>query len=73
MTRLAPSLPSEPARRTVSHDLGRVEAGVLGPDDRVELREGVVVAMAPQNPPHAVGVARALGARAGYRGRSGHG
>jgi Uma2 family endonuclease len=44
---------------TVQRYLGLVEAGVLGPDDRVELLEGVVVAMAPQNPPHAAGVARA--------------
>jgi Uma2 family endonuclease len=44
---------------TVAHYLGLVDAGVLGPDDRVELLEGVVVAMAPQNPPHAAGVARA--------------
>jgi len=32
---------------------------VLGPDDRVELLEGVIVSMAPQNVPHASGVARA--------------
>jgi Uma2 family endonuclease len=59
MTRLAPEVPSEPTRMSVAHYLGLVEAGVLGPDDRVELLEGVVVAMAPQNPPHAAGVARA--------------
>jgi Uma2 family endonuclease len=62
MTRLAPSTPSEPTRMTVVHYLGLVEDGVLGPDDRVELLEGVVVAMAPQNPPHAAGVARVDGA-----------
>jgi Uma2 family endonuclease len=30
-----------------------VADGVIGPDDRVELLEGVIVAMSPQNPPHA--------------------
>jgi Uma2 family endonuclease len=35
---------------------------VLGESDRVELLEGVLVAMAPQNPPHAAGVARVGGA-----------
>ncbi len=34
-----------------------VEDGVIGPDDRVELLEGVIVSMAPQNPPHASVVA----------------
>jgi Uma2 family endonuclease len=59
MTDFTPSVPSEPTRMTVERYLGLVEAGVLGPDDRVELLEGVIVAMAPQNPPHAAGVARA--------------
>jgi Uma2 family endonuclease len=59
MSRLAPSIPSEATRMSVAHYLGLVQDGVLGPDDRVELLEGVVVAMAPQNPPHASGVARA--------------
>jgi Uma2 family endonuclease len=31
-----------------------VEDGVIGPDDRVELLDGVIVAMSPQNPPHAL-------------------
>lgn len=30
-----------------------VDEGVLQPDDRVELLEGVIVAMPPQSPPHA--------------------
>ncbi len=59
MTNLAPSAPSEPTRMTVERYLGLVEAGVLSEDDRVELLEGVVVAMTPHNPPHAAGVARA--------------
>lgn len=44
---------------TVERYLRLVDDGVLGPDDRVELLEGVVVAMAPQNTPHASGIARA--------------
>jgi Uma2 family endonuclease len=59
MTDLAPSVPNEPTRLTVERYLGLVEAGVLSEDDRVELLEGVVVAMTPQSPPHAAGVARA--------------
>jgi Uma2 family endonuclease len=35
-----------------------VETGVIGPDDRVELLDGVIVAMSPQNPPHASVVAK---------------
>jgi len=41
------------ARFTIEQYYGLVEQGLLGPDDRVELLEGVVVAMSPQNPPHA--------------------
>lgn len=33
-----------------------VDEGVLGPDDRVELLEGVIVAMAPHSPRHAAGI-----------------
>src|SRR5262249_58454609 len=36
-----------------------VDDGVLGPDDRVELLEGVIVSVAPQNVAHAAGVVRA--------------
>lgn len=35
-----------------------VDEGLLAPDDRVELLEGVVVAMAPQNAPHAAEIAQ---------------
>src|SRR5439155_974848 len=31
-----------------------IDQGTLRPDDRVELLEGVIVAMAPENPRHAV-------------------
>ena len=41
-------------RVTREHYWKLVRDGVIGPDDRVELLEGVIVAVAPQNPPHAV-------------------
>ena len=44
------------ARYTVDEYFGLVDTGVLHPDDRVELLEGVIVAVAPQNPPHASAV-----------------
>ena len=59
MADLTPSVPSEPTRMTVECYFGLVEAGVLSEDDRVELLEGVIVAMTPHNPPDASGVARA--------------
>jgi Uma2 family endonuclease len=36
-----------------------VEEGLIAPDDRVELLEGVIVSMSPQTPLHASGVMRA--------------
>lgn len=48
-----------------------VRDGLLGPDDSVELLEGVIVAVAPQDPAHAATVAKvadALRAVAGERG-----
>jgi Uma2 family endonuclease len=51
-----------------------VADGTIGPDDRVELLEGVIVAMSPQNPPHAFALGRlnrllgaVLGAEASVR------
>ena len=38
-----------------------VDAGVLQPDDRVELLDGVIVAMSPHNPRHASAIARLNG------------
>jgi Uma2 family endonuclease len=59
----APTVPGAPTGRfTAERYLRLVDDGVLGPDDRVELLCGVVVAMAAQNSPHASGVARATGA-----------
>jgi len=40
-------------RYTTARFFGLVDQGVLRPDDRVELLEGAVVAMSPQNPRHA--------------------
>jgi Uma2 family endonuclease len=57
---------------TVERYFGLVEAGVLSEDDRVELLEGVVVAMTPQNPPHASGVTRAYEALHLAIGRRAH-
>jgi hypothetical protein len=39
-------------RTTVDQYVDLSISGVLGPDHRVELLEGVVVAMSPQNPRH---------------------
>ncbi len=50
--------------------LALVDEGLLDPDDRVELLEGVVVAMAPANPPHDAVVSmvvRALSSAVGDR------
>jgi len=54
---MTPGAPAE-ARYTAARYLALVDEGVLGPDDRVELLEGVIVAMSPQNPPHASAVYR---------------
>lgn len=45
-------------RLTRGQYFGLVAAGRIQPEDRVELLEGVVVAMSPQNPPHAAAVRR---------------
>ena len=46
-------------RRTGEEYFRLVEAGVLGPDDRVELLDGVIVGVSPQNPRHASALRRA--------------
>ena len=59
----APTAPGLPARCSVDDFFASSTAGMLHPDDRVELLEGVVVAMASEDPWHASGVrlvARAL-------------
>ena len=54
---MVPADPS-PTRLTVDEYFGLVERGQLCATDRVELLEGVVISMAPQNPPHAGGIGR---------------
>jgi Uma2 family endonuclease len=56
----APTLAVDPQwqRRWSLEEYHRmIAAGVLDEDDRVELLEGIVVAMSPQDPPHATVVA----------------
>ena len=74
MARPAPADPAVPARWTTAQFLRLVDEGVLGPDDKVELLEGVIVAMAPSNVRHdgALGLVsqalfRAIGDRAVVR------
>jgi len=50
------------ARYTVERYLGLLHDGVLSPDDRVELLEGVIVAEPPSDPPHATAVCLAAAA-----------
>jgi Uma2 family endonuclease len=70
----APNDPSRDPRFTVERYLALFEDGALDPRDRVELLEGVVVAMPPSNPPHAAVVSmvmralfEAVGRRAAIR------
>lgn len=51
-----PNVPSEPARVSAERYFALVREGVLAEADRVELLEGVIVSMAPSNPPHATAV-----------------
>src|SRR5437867_9815175 len=56
---MARPAPAEPAvRYTVERYSRLVEEGVLSPDERVELLEGVIVGMAPHSPRHAAGITR---------------
>ena len=73
---MARAIAREPTipRYTVERYLGLLHEGVLSPDDRVELLEGVIVAEPPSDPPHATGVslaasvlAAAVGTRAAVR------
>jgi Uma2 family endonuclease len=54
---MTPGVPAA-ARYTAARYLALADAGVLGPEDRVELLEGVIVTMSPQHPPHASAVYR---------------
>jgi Uma2 family endonuclease len=67
---MAPGAPA-PERFTIERYFALVDEGVLHPDDRVELLDGVIVAVAPQHPGHASATGRvddalrrALGQRA---------
>jgi Uma2 family endonuclease len=53
VTDVTPQSGSDPTRITIEEYLRLVEDGVLTEDDRVELLEGVIVAMTPSDPPHA--------------------
>jgi Uma2 family endonuclease len=53
MTDITPSVPHEPARFSVDAYFDLVERGVIGPEERVELLEGVIVSMPPSGPLHA--------------------
>jgi Uma2 family endonuclease len=71
MTEPAPAAPENPAKYTVERYFALVDRGILEPDDKVELLEGVVVAMAPEGLWHANTVrlvARALTNAVGARG-----
>jgi Uma2 family endonuclease len=64
-------------RYTCEDYFGLVAAGLVRPDDRIELLEGVIVAMSPQNPLHAAITAQvsdalhhAIGMRAAIRVQS---
>jgi Uma2 family endonuclease len=46
----------QPRRWTRDEYDRMVEAGILGPEDRVELIEGEILSMSPQKSPHATGV-----------------
>jgi Uma2 family endonuclease len=51
---IAESSPILPLRRwTVADYRQMLAAGVLTPDDRVELLDGQIIEMVPQDPPHA--------------------
>jgi Uma2 family endonuclease len=64
---MTPGAPAE-SRYTAERYFALVDEGVLQPDDRVELLEGVIVAMSPQNPPHASAVHRVYDALHGLLG-----
>ena len=60
MAQPAPSDSSQETRYTVERYLALFDEGVLDRDDRVELLEGVVVAMGGSNPRHAAAVSMAM-------------
>src|SRR5436309_13811663 len=58
-------------RYTSERYLALIDAGALGPDDKVELLEGEIVAMAPEGPRHEVAIDKTADAlRAAVAGRA---
>ena len=53
-----PTLEDAPRLFTVDEFHRMIEAGVFGDDERLELLEGVIVALTSQNPPHACAIQR---------------
>ena len=77
MTEPAPETQDASGRYTVAQYFDLVRQGVLQPDDRVELLEGVIVVMSPKSPWHDTAVngalqalLRAIGTRAAVRCQS---
>jgi Uma2 family endonuclease len=55
-------------RRTAGEYFAMLETGLLSPDDRVELLDGIIVSMSPQQPRHAATVWRIHGRLASILG-----
>lgn len=51
-------LPGRPEGYSAERYFALVEEGLIAPDDKVELLEGIIVAMSPQSPQHASAVWR---------------
>lgn len=52
--------PRNTAAYTAGEYMALADLGVISPDDRVELLEGLIVAMSPQSPEHAAAIWRAV-------------
>ncbi len=53
-----PELPHRPVDYSAERYFALVDEGLIAPDDKVELLEGIIVAMSPQSPQHASAVWR---------------
>jgi Uma2 family endonuclease len=59
MATTIPATALDPVHRITVEDFQRMaEVGILAPDDRVELLDGVIVDMSPEGPEHAAAIAR---------------
>src|SRR5437588_12473124 len=57
MRRSAMSVTDRPVRRWTVSDYHRAaDAGVFGPEERLELIDGEIICMSPQKGPHLVGI-----------------